>query len=64
MDQMGLTCLATMAIIMLVSYLQNRGAEDPKGIRFKKDTFRTNPMFNIGAFAIMIVLTVIYALFW
>lgn len=64
MDQMGLTCLATMAIIMLVSYLQNRGAEDPKGIQFKKDTFKTNPMFNIGAFAIMIVLTVIYALFW
>ncbi|MEZ4810797.1 MAG: sodium/sugar symporter [Allomuricauda sp.] len=64
MDQMGLTCLATMAIIMLVSYLQNKGAEDPKGIRFQKGTFKTTPLFNVGAFAIMVLLTAIYALFW
>ena len=64
MDQMGLTCLVTMAVIMLVSYMQNRGKEDPKGIELKKDAFRTGPLFNIGAFAIMVVLTVIYALLW
>lgn len=64
MDQMGLTCLITMAVIMLTSYVQTNGKDDPKGIELKKDTFRTGPLFNIGAFAIMVILTVIYALFW
>ncbi|MEW2921649.1 sodium/sugar symporter [Muricauda sp. ANG21] len=64
MDQMGLTCLITLAVIMLVSYVQTNGKDDPKGIELKKDTFRTGPLFNIGAFAIMVILTVIYALFW
>ncbi|WP_349351589.1 sodium/sugar symporter [Flagellimonas sp. MMG031] len=64
MDQMGLTFLITVMVIMLASYLQNSGKEDPKGIKFAKETFRTGPMFNIGAFAIMIVLTVLYALLW
>lgn len=64
MDQMGLTCLGTMLVIALVSYLQNKGKDDPKGIRFTKSTFKTNPLFNIGAFAILLILAVVYALFW
>ena len=64
MDQMGLTCLITMAVIMLASYVQTNGKDDPKGIELKKETFRTGPLFNIVAFCIMIVLTVIYALLW
>ncbi|MER3373020.1 MAG: sodium/sugar symporter [Allomuricauda sp.] len=64
MDQMGLTCLITIAIIMLASQLQTGGKEDPKGIRLMKETFRTGPLFNIGAFAIMVALAAIYALFW
>jgi SSS family solute:Na+ symporter len=64
MDQMGLTCLITIAIIMLASQLQTGGKEDPKGIRLMKEAFRTGPLFNIGAFAIMVALAAIYALFW
>lgn len=64
MDQMGYTCLITILVIMLVSYLQNRGKDDPKGITLKKEVFKTSPKFNIGAFAIMLILTAIYALMW
>ena len=64
MDQMGLTALITMAIIMLVSLLQNKGKDDKKGIDLKSDIFETSPLFNIGAFAIMIILVALYALFW
>lgn len=64
MDQMGLTCLITMVTIALVSFIQNGGRDDTKGIPLNRETFRTNPLFNIGAFAIMIVLVVVYALFW
>ncbi len=64
MDQMGLTCLITMAVIMLSSYVQNKEKDDEKGINFKKGTFSTDPLFNIGAFAIMLILAALYTLFW
>ena len=63
MDQMGLTALITMAVIILVSYI-NEGAKDEKGINLPKGIFKTYPSFNIGAFAIMLILTVIYSLLW
>ena len=64
MDQMGLTALITMAVIILVSYRGNKGAEDEKGINLPKGIFKTSPSFNLGAFAIMLILTVIYSLLW
>ncbi len=64
MDQMGYTAILTMIVIAIVSLYQNKGAEDEKGIEISKSLFKTSPVFNIGAFAIMIILVVLYALFW
>lgn len=64
LDQMGYTLLITMAIIILYSLLQHKGKEDSKGIPITKEMFKTSPVFNIGAFAIMIMLVVLYSLFW
>ena len=64
MDQMGLTALLTMAVIIFVSLRENNGADDEKSINLTKGIFKTSPTFNIGAFATMIILTVIYSLLW
>lgn len=64
MHQMGITALVTMAIIMVLSYLQNKGADDDKGIEISKNLFKTSPLFNIGSMVICILLAVLYALFW
>ena len=64
MDQMGYTVLLTMLIVILTSLMQNKGEDDPKGIQISKGLFKTSPTFNIGAFAIMLILVVVYALFW
>ncbi len=64
MDQMGYTVLLTMIVIIITSLMQNKGEEDPKGIQISKGLFKTSPTFNIGAFAVMLILVVIYALFW
>ncbi|MFD1615455.1 sodium/sugar symporter [Gelatiniphilus marinus] len=64
MDQMGYTLLLTMLVIAIFSYVQHKGADDEKGIPITKQLFKTSPLFNIGAFAVMIILTVLYALFW
>ncbi len=64
MHQMGLATLVSMAIIMVISNMQNKGADDEKGITLSKDLFKTTPLFNIGSFIIMIILAVLYSIFW
>lgn len=64
MHQMGYTLLLTMLVIGLYSYFQYKGADDKKGIDLTKELFKTSPLFNVGSFAIMIILVLLYALFW
>ncbi len=64
LDQMGYTAVLTMIIIAIVSLVENKGKDDAKGIFISKKLFDTSPAFNIGAFALMIILVVLYALFW
>jgi len=64
MDQMGYTAVLTMLIIVGYSLIQHQGKDDEKGIPITKQMFKTSPLFNIGAFAVMIILVVLYALFW
>ncbi|MDW5288083.1 sodium/sugar symporter [Formosa sp. PL04] len=64
MDQMGYTAVLTMIVIIIASLIQNKGKEDEKGIPITKESFKTSAGFNIGAFAIMLVLVALYAMFW
>lgn len=64
MQQMLITCLLTMAIIMLISQIEGKGKKDPKGIALDKSLFKTSPAFNISAFVILLICTVLYAVFW
>jgi len=64
MHQMMFTCLATILIIVLMSLIENKGANDSKGIPLSRKLFATDPVFNIGAFGICVILVVLYALFW
>ncbi len=64
MDQMAYTTVLTMIVIALVSYSQHKGVDDEKGIEISKELFKTSPLFNIGSFAIMLILVALYAAFW
>jgi SSS family solute:Na+ symporter len=64
MDQMGYTLLLTMLVIGVVSYFQHKGADDKKGIDITKELFKTSPLFNIGSFAIILILVALYSVFW
>ena len=64
LDQMGYTAILTMVVIVLVSYIQNKGAKDSKAIEITKSTFKTSGIFNIASFAIMLILVALYAFFW
>ncbi len=64
MDQMLYTFLMTMVVIVFVSLSTNKEQEDPKGIDLTSDTFKTGKVFNISAYAIMLLLAVLYTVFW
>lgn len=64
LDQMLYTCLITIVIIVMVSLLTAKHDEDPKAIPLPKETFITGKNFNIAAYAIMIILVVLYTIFW
>lgn len=64
LTQMGLTFVITSVFMMFFSYVENRSGKDKNALVIEKGYFKTSPMYNIGAFIILILLSVIYALFW
>ncbi len=64
LDQMGLTCLITILIIVVISLVRNKGADDAKKIEITKSTFKTGPVFNISAIIIIAILIFLYAKYW
>ncbi|KAA3663075.1 MAG: sodium/glucose cotransporter [Calditrichaeota bacterium] len=64
MDQMFYTMLITMVIIAGVSMTTSEEPDDPKGIDLTASLFKTGPVFNISAYAVMTILVVLYAVFW
>ena len=63
MNQMLITCFATMFIIFIISKIEGN-QDDPKGILITKKLFSTSPAFNISAFAVCIITAFLYAFFW
>jgi len=64
MDQMLYTLIITIVIIMGVSLSTSADVDDPKGIPLTSATFKTGRVFNISAYAIILILVVLYAVFW
>jgi len=64
MDQMFYTMIMTMVTIVGVSLSTSKQVDDPKGIPLTAATFKTDGIFNICAYAVIIILTVLYAIFW
>ena len=64
MNQMMITALASIGIILIISYLEGKGKVNEKGINLTAELFKTTPTFNIGAIIIMIICTLLYAIFW
>jgi len=64
LDQMLYTCIITIVVIMGVTLVTAEYDEDPKAIPLPRETFRTSLNFNVAAYAVMIILTLIYTVFW
>ncbi len=64
LDQMFYTLIITIVIIMGVSLTTSDLVEDPKGIDLTAKIFRTDSVFNIAAYILLIILAILYTIFW
>lgn len=64
MNQMFFTWIFTMGIMAAISYFQEGGKIQEKSIVISKGLFKTGSAFNIGAFIILLIVAMLYALFW
>lgn len=62
LDRMGIIFLILVGIMTLISWIEGKGKDDPKGMTLGKDIFKTSTAFNVGALGITAVLAVIYLL--
>ncbi len=64
MNQMFWTWISTMVIIVIASYIENKGADFEKGIPLSRQLFATGRVFNISAVVICLILLALYTVFW
>jgi solute:Na+ symporter, SSS family len=64
MHQMGITFILTVMFMLVVSYFNNQGEDDEKGIEINKSLFKTSPIFNVISFAVILMLVALYSIFW
>jgi len=62
MHQMLITCIGTILIIYVISYLEGN-KDNPKAIILSKELFSTSSAFNISAFLVLLITVFLYAFF-
>ncbi|MBD3629429.1 sodium/sugar symporter [Cyclobacterium sp.] len=63
-DRMGVVFLILAALIIVISLLDGKGKDHPKGIEITKDLFVTSTKFKIGAILISGIIAALYIVFW
>ena len=64
MHQMMITCLVSIAVIVIASEIEGKGQPDEKQIILKPGIFKTSESFNISSAIILLILAFIYTIFW
>lgn len=64
LDRMGLVFLISVALIIVISLLEGKGKDDPKGIDHSEAKKVYDPVFIAAAFGILGITAALYAIFW
>ncbi|MRX47068.1 sodium/sugar symporter [Pedobacter puniceum] len=64
LDRMGFVFVFCIIGMYLISILENRKGDNPKGLEIDSSMFKTNTSFTIGALLIFGILLALYTVFW
>jgi solute:Na+ symporter, SSS family len=56
--------LISVAVIVLISYLEGKGKDSPKGIRLDEIRAVKDPIFFAAAFGVLGITVALYTIFW
>lgn len=63
-DRMGIVFVFCIIGMIIISLLQNKGEEDPKGLEIDATMFKTSTGFAVGALIVVGLLVALYSVFW
>jgi SSS family solute:Na+ symporter len=63
-DRMGVAFLASVALIVVISWIENKGKDHAKAIEIESDWRQTDPVFAVLAFGILGITAALYIIFW
>lgn len=63
-NRMGIVFLISVAVIVAISYAENKGRDDEKAIYLSGFRMVADPVYNVAAFAILGITAALYAIFW
>ncbi len=64
MNRMGYVFVISVVLIVLISYLENKGRDHENAITLKGAKLAADPVFNLSAFAILGITAALYIIFW
>ena len=64
LDRMGFVFIFCIIGMYLISILENRKGDNPKGLEIDSSMFKTNTSFTVGALLIFGILLALYTVFW
>jgi solute:Na+ symporter, SSS family len=64
LDRMMYVFLISVALIVIISLVQGKGKDSPKGIRLEGIQRVRDPVFTTAAFGVLGITTALYALWW
>lgn len=63
-DRMGFVFLICVVGMYLISVLELKGRDNPKGLEVDRSMFKPDPAFSIGALIVGGILVALYTIFW
>jgi SSS family solute:Na+ symporter len=63
-DRMGIVFVVLAVIMIIISLLDPKSKDNPKGLEIDASMFKTSTSFNIGAVIICGILAALYTMFW
>lgn len=63
-DRMGFVFLFCIIGMVIISLIENKGKEDPKGLEIDATMFRTSTGFAVGALIVVGLLVALYSVYW
>jgi SSS family solute:Na+ symporter len=63
-DRMGFVFILCVVGMIIISLIENKGEEDPKGLEIDATMFKTTTAFAVGALIIVGLLVALYSVYW